>query len=987
MIRRANGTIDEAGLAAAASPSGTGRLIGRERELDALHRVLTRGMDSPAQLVEVAADPGIGTTRLLDELCGMANKQGRVVLSGRATAFGRDVPFAVVIDALMDALPSLGMNMLRNVAGIDLALLRKGFPGLAGVMADSASAGVERQQLYRAVGALLEVAGWGAGLVLVLDDTHWADPGSVEFIDYLVRHPPSIPFALVVGYRPRQISARLSRALGQLTSMARTRLDLEPLTLAEVTELLGDLGPTQHRRLHEASGGNPLYLEFLRRSDPRVSSGAWWDPECVFDMEMTAALPGAISGEFTALGAVATLVASAAAVAGEQFEPDLVAEVGQLSEGEAMAGLDELGSHDLVRSAGPARRFRYRHPLVRAAAYQLADAGWRLEAHARAARGLARRGAPAATRAHHVARCARMGDGDVIALLVRAAQAAQPSTPDRAAHWLGIAIGLLPHPSAGPQRLVDLMFARARALGASGQLADSRDLLHEVLRLLDREHGERRAEAVINCAAMERLLGRHDVAQAMLTAELSRASGPAGPLTARMHAELALTSVGCGRFEDARAQARLAARFPAGEIAHRGGLAPDAATMFAVHAMADAQTGQAEPARRHLRPAAALLDALPDDQAAGQLRLVLAVSEAELALELHQDALRHAARGIALSNHTGSGRLLIELSFALVSAQIRLGRLADAAGTASDLLDTTSRFGRHELRPIILACQAEIALWRGDAKAGLRLARQATTQAGPAGYWWHGFGQAMSGWAELANGDAAGCVREIAAAGGPGLTAYRVTLRPRLCDLLVQAETIAGNHGAARKWAEHARATAATAGLPGVTAHALLAQARAALAADELAQAIGGARRAAQAFAMLHWRGHEGQARHLLGVALAAAGRREQAQHEWGRAKDLFGACGAQLMWVGVLNEQRRLAARMPRRRGTAETGATSLTGREREIAGLVSAGRTNRQIAERLFLSTKTIETHLTHIFGKLGVTSRSAVAAVFAQLDGHGP
>src|SRR5262249_32054670 len=102
----------------------------------------------------------------------------------------------------------------------------------------------------------------------------------------------------------------------------------------------------------------------------------------------------------------------------------------------------------------------------------------------------------------------------------------------------------------------------------------------------------------------------------------------------------------------------------------------------------------------------------------------------------------------------------------------------------------------------------------------------------------------------------------------------------------------------------------------------------------------------------------------------------------WGLAKRLFSACGARRMLASVLNSQRRLAARLPRRnRPRAWPGG--LTAREHEIARQVGAGLSNRQIAERLFLSSQTIETHLTHIFAKLGVSSRSAVAARLAQLD----
>ena len=86
MIRKVNGIADETSLITRQTSSGGYRLIGRQRELDDLHRVVTVGMDQLSQVVEVAGDPGIGTTRLLDALCGMAARHGRVVLPSQRQA-------------------------------------------------------------------------------------------------------------------------------------------------------------------------------------------------------------------------------------------------------------------------------------------------------------------------------------------------------------------------------------------------------------------------------------------------------------------------------------------------------------------------------------------------------------------------------------------------------------------------------------------------------------------------------------------------------------------------------------------------------------------------------------------------------------------------------------------------------------------------------------------------------------------------------------
>ena len=123
----------------------------------------------------------------------------------------------------------------------------------------------------------------------------------------------------------------------------------------------------------------------------------------------------------------------------------------------------------------------------------------------------------------------------------------------------------------------------------------------------------------------------------------------------------------------------------------------------------------------------------------------------------------------------------------------------------------------------------------------------------------------------------------------------------------------------------------------------------------------------------------QAQARSLAGLARAAAGDRNGAVAALREAREVFEACGAKRLGSACAQELRRLGVRVaprPPARGDGE-GLAGLTGREREIAVLVHDGRMNREIAAELFLSEKTVETHLRNIFAKLGVASRTEVAA----------
>ena len=208
------------------------------------------------------------------------------------------------------------------------------------------------------------------------------------------------------------------------------------------------------------------------------------------------------------------------------FDTGLVAAVAGIGPADAVAAVDRLVERDLVRADTVAGRYRYRHPLVRSAAYQSAGASWRLTAHARAAAALEVRGASAVERAHHVERSALPGDGPAVGVLAEAAQATMHTAPATAADLLRAALRLLPHDaSAAPERL-RLQGMRARALGVTGRLQESRDALHEVIRLLPAGYAAERAQAVSFCAMVERVLGRHSEARALLEHELASLPDP-----------------------------------------------------------------------------------------------------------------------------------------------------------------------------------------------------------------------------------------------------------------------------------------------------------------------------------------------------------------------------------------------------------------------------------------------------------------------------
>jgi ATP/maltotriose-dependent transcriptional regulator MalT len=920
--------------------NGTSRpIVGREHELALLHAPGT------ARLVEVVGDPGIGKTSLLGEF---ARHRG-TVFCGRATEFEQHVPFAVFLDALADRVADLDTTERDLLGEPAVELLTAVFHG--GAVAHADLQGVGRHRLYRAVRTLLEVVTPEPGGTLLLDDMHWADEGSVGLLEFLVRHPPAGAFLLAVSYRPRQASERLFAALSHAAGPERLRLELKPLTLKEVRQLLPEVDAARAKQLHDSSGGNPFYLDALTRV------AADGDPEVALSAELASLTPRLL------------LVAQAAALAGDPFDPELVAEVAELAEAETLADLDELVARDLIRAESSARRFRYRHPLVRSAAYRTGRPAWRLNAHARAAAGLERRGAPATSRAHHVERAARAGDDNAINVLVEAAESVLGTVPALAVDWLRTAIDLLPRTPAKHGRLCSLMLLRARALLVTGRIDQCRDTLQDLLVLLPEEPSDLRSAAVSMCGTVERLLGRYDEAQALLTAELGRLPDRHDRLALGMRIDIAAGLLQCAKFEDARTWVMQVLESPA---LHE--IRPLTLTIgLSILATADAYTGRFDTAVTHVRRAATMLDGLSDGELSERLYLTLELAWAELVLERNFDALRHVRRCAALAERTGHSHLQPDILLTFTQVYAQLGELAQAAEQAEATLEAALVMGRPELQEVIHARQSEIALWRGDVKAALHFAELAVEKAAPGAYWWSGEGVATLAAARLANGDPQGCVQELMRGGDPALIGYAPSLRRLWFDELVRAEVALGNVEAALEWGRRAEQSVADGDLPGRTAQAWLASARAHLAAKDVPAAADLAARAADNFAQAHLPVHEGQARHVLGAALAELGRRDDAQQHLGRAKELFANAGAAGMHAAVVHQQRQLGAKSTRVR----RDGGPLSQRELEIAELVAHGYTNRQIASQLFMSPKTVEAHLSRIFTKLGVASRTALAS----------
>lgn len=953
-------------------------LVGRARELAEVEAALDRLAGREPWLVQVVGEPGIGKSRLLAELCRRGRERRYLVLDGRAAEFEQDVPFGPIVDALNDHLGALEPAVLRALDEALLAELGSVFPSLArhAVTGGAGDDGIGRYRVHYAIRSVLERQLARRPVLLALDDLHWADAASVEVLTHLLRRCRG-PLLTALAYR-----ALPTRRLDALEAAARgapgTRLEPAPLTVAQVRRLLRPGGDdATSRSLHHETGGNPFYIEQLvrgGRSGREPSSG----PGAVEDRGGTVprAVAAAIDQELQAVSETARVTLRAAAVAGESFEPELVGAIAERDPASTLTALDELLSVDVIRPTDAPRRFRFRHPIVRRAVYDGAPPGWRLGAHARAARALAASRAPASVLAHHVESSADVGDEAAIAQLVQAGREAAPRAPETAGRWLLAATRLLP-PDAGEPRRVALLAEAATALVYAGAYEEALAALDEAILRLPADRVGDRATLAARIAFAKRMSG-----QPLESRELVRrvlASLPAdapGRLTLTL--ELALDHYWRGAFAsmyDVSRGVLEQARATGAQLATAWSAALCSLASTSLHRLAD---GIAE-----LEEAAAICAALEDEELAEQIDVAGYVAQAAAMLERPDDALDHVRRALRLAQATGQSPFIPGLLVLETNALFMKGRIAEALAVAEDATDAAILTGNDQFAVWALWADAVVSSAAGETDRALTGAREAVARsAGGAETFFSSLSRLHLAAALSAAGDAAAARVELAA--------FEAGPDQRLLDLrgghgwelLVQTQLSLDDLAAASGSAEAAEGRARASGLPQRIATAMCARAAVRLAGDDAGGALRAAR-AAQAEATPAGNPVlSARAQALVGAALGRLGDRPAAVAELEQAERTLFACGALREADRAAQELRRLGRRSPRRprSASARAGTDALSAREREVAVLVAAGKRNRDVAAALFVSEKTVESHLARIYDKLGVRSRAALAAIVA-------
>jgi len=910
-------------------------LVGRSREMARLAELLDGARQGRSGAVVLRGDPGVGKSALL----GWARAQatGFLVLSARGTQSEVELAYAGLADLLRPVLDRLDVLPSRQAAA------------LAGALAVADAPAVERFAVASATLALLDAASEAAPLLVLVDDAHWLDAASAEALLFAARRVEAEGAVLLFAAR---------RGDGGFPEHVLEELPLEGLDRRQVGELLAarsgrPAGPHIAANLAAQTAGNPLALLELI---PLLTEGQLSGVEPLPDpLPAGAAAERAFGRRVAALDPPARQALLLAA-AGAADDADAIWRAAR-SLGLAPAAFERAEAARLLAIDGAGMTFR--HPLVRSTVYGAATPSQRRAAH-RALAGALRGTLVADRRAWHLAAAALGPDEDAASQLEAAAdRARRRSGYAAAAAALQRAAALSPQETDRLRRLLTAADAAHRA----GHVDHAVRLLDEALRRTD----EPAVRAAIwhTRGRIELFRGRARTAAQLLAAEAAAVRTAQPDQAARMLAEAALAAFLAGEVAEA-----LTMTVEAQETVAGGGGVAELVTKL-VTGTALFHAGQPGEGVRLLL-AAADLAATTDPSSLDVEYAVLTALALMWAGELQR---AEAILGPLLAEARQAGALGV-LSYALYAAcylDLRVGRLAAAAVSGTEAARLARDTGDVLFAYLAAGCLAlvEAVLGREDAcrrhvADGQDLGRQLELD------YPHDLADAL-GLLELGLGRPAEAIRHLEAANRvDALGGEPLMGRPSAPDL-VEAYVRAGRPVPAGMRRD-LEAQSLDESLPATAAAAW--RCRGLLAEetsfdDCFARALG----LHQATGM-PWP----TARTALayGERLRRAGRRVDARVQLRLAAETFQRIGA-TPWAERAASELRATGETARRRDRPATD--ELTPQELQIALAVADGGTNREVGAALFLSAKTVEFHLSHVYRKLGVRSRTQLTRVLVR------
>jgi predicted ATPase/DNA-binding CsgD family transcriptional regulator len=981
-------------------------LVGRDEQVARLKHALEDAERGAPATIFLAGEGGVGKTRLAESLVEEAGRRGWKTAVGRAYPVETGVPYALFSDALLPTLRAMDAATLAVMSRGGESELARLFPALE-LRADPRAARGDPSDLKaRLLWTFSQFLGRLASkrpLLLVLENLQWADASSLELLHFTARQLAGQRVVILCSYNDaqRESNAALSNTERSLVGLgASTVLRVAPLSREENDELLArvfSVEPATVRDfaalLYERTRGNPFFVEEMLKSlvdsgQLRYEQGRWTGWE-VATLDLPRTVRDAIVARLERLSASARTVVDVAAVLGTRASYGALATVTALPEPELVEAIDELRRHRILTDAdGPESvYYDFTHPSLQATLYgELGKARTRL-LHGRIATALEHLYGASADQhadelAFHFARATSPELAPKAArYLATAGRAALARYASReAATYLGAALDLIDRgptagePNAAAADVSSLVEDLARAKQRNGEYGAARVLWERALR------DARAANDDARVSSLERRLGvasfwagDNEQASVHYAAGLDAARRAGDErLAARIRIAQAVSFMELGRPDEARRELQEALAI-AERLKHAGMLPRVHRALMQL----DMFVGRAAEAREHGERAIAFASTANEPAVAWSAHWAIAVlagltgNAGELA--------NHVREAQRIAEELRSPVLAVWTSEVSIEYASGIGDWQSGLALAERTIPTARALGAKTLLPRLLVWTGLMHLGRGELETAKALFEESWTLSGAAeaergSVDVHSVVPAHTGMAAyaLATGDR----QRAIALGEAGVrladqSGYVTWAVHRLVPIIIEASLWLQDFERAAQYGERLRRDSARIGHKLGMAWATASDALVARLRDQdLPRAIELLRSAADELDAVPFVYDAARVRRNLAQLLAATGDREAATRELKRAHDVFARIGAETELSGARDQLRDLGARPPAR--VIAEGAGALTGREREIARLVAARKSNKEIGAALGISSRTVSTHLSNVFAKLGVTSR---------------
>jgi len=915
-------------------------IVARQSELTALDAFLERIPEGPRGLF-LEGEAGIGKTRIWREGLERARARGVRVLASRPGGAEVQLAFAGIADLLRDVLEETlaGLPPPQRRA-LAIALLLEDAEGIAPD---------DRAVAAAFLAALKTVAATGPVLVAV-DDVQWLDTASMLTLEFALRRLEDEPVGVLGTVR---LSPEESQPVELIRSLPHERLScipLGPLTVGALYELIGSrLGSRPSRatllRLHETSEGNPFYALELARA--LLDAGR--EPKPGDPLPVPAGLRELVQSRLRRLpprAREALLVASA-------LNPPTLTLV-QDAAGDAAA--EDIGAAvgaGVVELEGDAIRFT--HPLLASIHYASTPPRKRQALHQRLANVVR----DPEERARHLALAIEGPDEDVATALEKAANRAKGRGALVAAAEL-MNEALIRTPSSSPPALRRRRLAAAEAHYAAGDRDRALSPLEE--ELSQTTAGPERAEVLWSIGKIK-FEGEDTRVGLEFFRRALEETGDDDLLRARILQSLAYPAAKQEGFRAAREYARQAAA-----LADRLGDKPTLARALAGLGHLEFMCDEGVPTELFER-------AIALEEELGGLELDYGPS-ARYARTLYDAGFYDRARPLferLCERGRESGDAAVNLPlFVLASIELEAGNWERAEELARESHDIAVQTGREAAEPRGMFTLAWLEAARGEFESARVRAEQALVLTEGRG-WNSGGPRGALGFLELTleNFEA---VYEVVM---PAIETYRKLGVPLLAQIFDAAEALAGMGRAAEGRALLNRTNEASAmmRLPWPTAAAARARGLLAAADGDLQDAQTALEDAVETGERLGWPLELGRSLLALGTVQRRARKKQAARRTLERAVEIFEELGANPWAERARRELGRIGGRTAPQHGLSAT--------EAEIVDLVVAGRSNKEVAQALHLSPKTVEWNLSKVYRKLGVRSRTELAGTRGSRD----